>query len=207
MSTWVPGTPLPPVAGAEPRREVQLATYLSRMLIASGSFFFASFFFAFAMLHIFDNNQMWLPNRVTHPPMGLGVASVALLVAAGLVYIRGQMGLQRGEQATFTGAAGLALALGLAAAICYAFTLKNLGFSLQDGGYASVFFGLTVVYLIGLVSTLVFLLGLVNRSRLGLYARDRRTAVDAFAEFWGWYIFIGVAAYLVLYVVPFLSVE
>ena len=181
---------------------------MSRLLIASGTFFLATFFVAYAMLSFLKNNNMWLPAGVTHPSMGLGVASVVLLVASGLAYLWGQAALKNGANggSSTTGMA-LALLLAIAAAICYALTLGHMGFSFQSGGYASVFFGLTFVYEIFLVAQCVFLFGIANRTRLGLYTPRRMSTVSGFAEFWWWFIIVGVLAYLLLYILPFLNIE
>jgi heme/copper-type cytochrome/quinol oxidase subunit 3 len=82
-----------------------------------------------------------------------------------------------------------------------------MGFGFQSGGYASVFFGLTFAYEIVLIGLCVFLFGIANRTRLGLYAPRRMSTVTAFAEFWWWFIIVGVLSYLLLYILPFLNIE
>lgn len=180
---------------------------MSRLLIASGAFFFAPFFVAFAMLSFLKNNNMWLPAGVTHPSMGLGVASVVLLAGSGLAYLWGHAGLKNGANGQASAGTLLALLLAIAAAICYALTLGHMGFGFQSGGYASVFFGLTFAYEIVLIGLCVFLFGIANRTRLGLYAPRRMSTVTAFAEFWWWFIIVGVLSYLLLYILPFLNIE
>ncbi len=185
----------------------RLTITLSRLLIASGTFFFAPFFVAFAMLAFLNNNHMWRPAGVTHPSMALGTASVVLLAASGLAYLWAHAGLKSGMQSRASGGLLLALLLAIAAVVCYALTLGHMGFGFQSGGYASVFFGLTFVYEVCLIGLCVFLFGLANRTRLGLYTRDNAAAVTAFAEFWWWFIVVGALAYLLLYFVPFLNLE
>jgi len=185
----------------------RLTSTLARLLIVSGLFWFAPFFIAFAMLAALNSNSMWRPTSVIHPSNALGVASVALLVASGVAYLWGHAGLRTGARAQTNAGTGLALLLALAAALCYALTLGNMGFGFQSGGYASVFFGLTFVYEVLLLGLCVFLFGIANRARLGLYTPLRMAAVTAFGEFWWGFIIMGAVVYLVLYVVPFLNVE
>ncbi len=195
--------PLTPEEGLDNR----LTISLSRLMIASGTFLVIPLFVAYAMLSTLNNNGMWLPHGVTHPSTFLGLSSVILLVASGLAYLWGYFGLKAGAGGQMSLGASLALLLALVAAICYAFTLNHMGFSFQSGGYASVFFGLTLFYEMCLVALCIFLFGIANRARKGLYSATRRAAVAAFAEFWWWFIVVGVLAYLLLYIVPFLNIE
>lgn len=185
----------------------KLTINLSRLMMASTFFFITPWFVAFAMLSTLNNNQMWLPKGVTHPSMGLGIAAVVLLVVSGLAYAWGSVGLKAGSQEQLSRGAGLALLLALGAALCYALTLKNMGFSFQSGGYANVFFGLTTVYEILLVGLCVFLFGIANRARAGLYTAERMGAVTALTEFWWFYTVLGIMSFLLLYVVPFVNIE
>ncbi len=185
----------------------KLTVALARLLIASGSFLFAPFFVAFAMLSALNNNNMWRPAGVTHPSTALGLASVILLVVSGVAYLWGHAGVRTGVDSQMKIGLMLAFLLALAAAVCYALTLSHMGFSFQAGGYASVFFGLTFVYEVFLVCLCIFLFGIANRVRLGLYTPLRMTAVTAFGEFWWWFIIIGALGYTLLYVLPFLNIE
>lgn len=191
----------------EEAREEKLTLSLSRLLMASATFFFAPFFIAFAMLQFLNNNGMWRPKGVTHPSMALAIASVVLLIASGVAYTWGQLGLKGGERGRLTTGSTLALLLAIVAAICYALTLNHMGFGFQSGGYASVFFALTSMYELWLVALCVVLFGLTNRARLGLYTSTRMAAVAAFGEFWWWFIVVGALSYLLLYVIPFLNIE
>ena len=187
--------------------EDQLTIAKSRLFIASATFFMAPFFIAYAMLSFLQNNAMWRPAGVTHPSMALGVASVALLLASGLAYLWGQASLKNDAQGQASAGTLLALLLALAAAICYALTLGHMGFGFQSGGYASVFFGLTFVYEVILIGLCLFLFGIANRVRLRLYTPQRMATVSAFAEFWWWFIIVGLLAYAMLYILPFLDIE
>jgi heme/copper-type cytochrome/quinol oxidase subunit 3 len=178
---------------------------LGRMLILAGSTFFAPFFFAYAVLFVSNSNSMWRPAPVTHPSQALGILSVAFLIASGLIYLWGQMGLSRGEDGRFANGMLLALTFSVAASVCYVITLRHLGFSFESGGYATVFICLTNVYLALQLVVDLYLLGLFNRARLQLYSKDNMATVSAFGEVFGWFIAVGALAYAALYILPFIN--
>ena len=184
-----------------------LTRLLGRMLIASGSTFFLAFYFAFAMLHVYNSNNMWLPAGVTHPNAGLGLAALLLILAAGLIYLWGKQRLYAGATAVFAGGAGATFALVFVAAICYALSLAHMGFSVRAGGYADIFFGLTLMFLLALIAVLIGLAGVANRARLGLYGAERRAAPDAYGEVLAWFVVIAALNWFLLYVLPFLNLE
>lgn len=187
--------------------DAKLAFTLGRMVIASGSTFFAVFFFSFGVLHIFNDNNRWLPHGVTLPNLAIGIASPALLILSGLVYLLGQDSLRRlNGGIRFSGYALVAVLLALAAVAFYGASLRHLSFGEHSGGYASVFFALTRVYATVAFCVTLFMAALGVRARRGLYPLGRTAPVDAFGEVWGWTIAVGFAAFLVLYVVPFLPI-
>jgi len=184
-----------------------LTIWLARMLVAAGTTFFASYFFAFTLLQLYDGNNQWLPAGITHPAAILGVGNVALLLLSGLVYFWGQIQMWRGATDRFSGYCTVALLLGFGATVFLAASLIHTPFDTQAGGYASVFYGLTRVLGTVLLASLVFMVGLTYRSIKGLYSRDNMAVIDAFGEYWGWLIAISVVSYVLLYILPFLHLD
>ncbi len=178
-----------------------------RAVCISFSFFFASFYFALVYLQLINQGGLWRPSSVNHPATALGVAEVALILVSGLVYFWGQWtGLYRRNHARTTLALAVAGLLGLVAVVLHIAELHRPGFSLQEGGYASVFVGIEGVYTAFLVVAVVILLGLTNRSRLGRFD-ENGAAIDAFGEFWGWMSAIALLNFLALYVQPFFPIS
>ncbi|MGH2409797.1 MAG: hypothetical protein ACRDGS_05435, partial [Chloroflexota bacterium] len=184
-----------------------LTIWLARMLAAAGTTFFASYFFAFTLLELYDRNTEWLPAGITHPAAILGIGNIVLLVLSGLLYFWGQIEMRRGAPAKFSAYCTVALLLGLGATALLAASLIHTPFGTEDGGYASVFFGLTRVLGTVLLASLVFMAGLTYRSIKGLYSRENMAVVDAFGEYWGWLIAISAVSYTLLYILPFLHLE
>jgi heme/copper-type cytochrome/quinol oxidase subunit 3 len=180
---------------------------LGRMLILSGTTFFAPFFFAFAVLEVSNENSLWRPAGISHPSNALAVASVAFLIMSGIAYLWGQFGLQAGLQNRFSSGLGFALIFSIAASVTYVLTLRKLGFTFTDGGYASIFICLTNVYLALLIVVNLYLLGLTNRARLRLYNKESMATINAFGEFYAWFIAVGIGAYAILYIVPFIVIQ
>jgi hypothetical protein len=192
-------------AGARQVRSLddRLTLLAVRMTYVSLSFFFACFYFALVYLQIVNENHLWLPKGVNHPPTWIGVSEVVLVLLAGSVYFWGQWaGLYRRNFGRLTlGLWGAAL-LCLAAVGPHIYELHAPGFSLQGGGYVSVFIATEGTFTILLVVTVLVLLGMANRARLGLF-RESGVTVEAFGEYFGWFSAIALMNFLALYVQPF----
>lgn len=194
-------------AGARHARsqDDRLTLLATRMAMVAMTFFFACFYFALFYLQLINENGQWLPPGVDHPASWLGVAEVALVVAAGLIYFWGQWaGLYAGKLERLTIGVSVAALLCVVASILHIAELHAPGFSLQGGGYVSVFVALEGTFTVIFILTTIVLLGMANRARLGLFARSG-IAVEAFGEFFGWIAAIAVINFLALYVQPFIQ--
>jgi hypothetical protein len=174
-----------------------------RMTYVALSFFFACFYFAQVYLQLVDENGLWLPKGIDHPATLIGVAEVVLILAAGLVYFWGQWGgLYRRNFGNLNLALWVAAILCLVSVIVHIVELHTPGFSLQGGGYVSVFVAIEGTFTALLVLTTIVLLGMANRARLGLF-RESGIAVEAFGEYFGWLSAVALINFLALYVQPF----
>lgn len=192
-------------AGAREIRSLddRLTLLLSRMSYVALSFFFACFYFALVYLQLINQNGLWKPAGINHPATWLGVSEVVLVLSAGLVYFWGQWaGLYQRNWGVLNTGLWVAAILTVLAIIPHVVELHAPGFSLQGGGYVSVFIALEGVFTVLLVITAVVLLGLANRARLGRF-RESGVAVEAFGEYFGWFSAIALMNFLALYVQPF----
>lgn len=192
-------------AGARGVRSLddRLTVLAVRMALASFAFFFACFYFAQAYLQIVNENNHWLPPGINHPATALGVAEVALVLLAGLMYFWGQWaGLYRRNFRDLTTGMWLAALLLVASVVLHIGELHNPGFSLQAGGYVSVFIAMEGTFTVVLIITTIVALGMANRARLGLF-RQSGIAVEGFGEFLGFMSAIALLNFLALYVQPF----
>lgn len=181
----------------------RLTLLATRMVLASLTFFFACFYFAQIYLQILNQNGMWLPIGVDHPASAYGVIETGLILIAGLVYFGGQwLGLYKRNFARLTVALWIAAALTVVSVIVHVIELKNPGFTLQAGGYASVFIITEGLFTVILAVTSIVFLGIANRARLGLFTHTG-VAVEAFGEYFGWISAIALINFLALYIQPF----
>ncbi|MGI8825434.1 MAG: hypothetical protein ACR2JC_07295 [Chloroflexota bacterium] len=177
-----------------------------RMTYVSLTFFFASFYFGQVYLQLINEHGMWKPKGVDHPAIALGALELGLVLASGLVYFWGQWaGLYTRNFTRLHLGLWVAALLGALAVIPHVIELHHPGFSLQAGGYASVFIAIEGVYTPLLVVAVIALLGVANRSRLGLF-RESGIAIEVFGEFWGWMCAIALLNFLALYVQPFFPI-
>jgi len=134
-----------------------------------------------------------------------GDFTVGLLLLAGLVYFAAQWGgLYQGNHARLQVGLWVALLLTVVSCVLHIAELHNPGFSIQGGGYVSVFIALEGTFTVFLILTAVALFGMANRARLGLL-RQSPIAVEAFGEYFGWVTAVALASFLALYVQPFFS--
>jgi heme/copper-type cytochrome/quinol oxidase subunit 3 len=170
----------------------------ARVIAGTTILFFAAFVFAYFYLHSLNNSDLWRPSGVD-PPQRYGLAIVLLFVtSAGLLaYASWAARVRRG----WLPAAGGALALGLAGCVVQVFEYANIHFSPTDGGYASVFIGWTVLFVVFVLLTMywveiLFAEGLRKRGVEGAYVPAG--LADA-AFYWGLLAGIGLLTWAILY--------
>ncbi|MGH2441763.1 MAG: hypothetical protein ACRDFX_01195 [Chloroflexota bacterium] len=174
-----------------------------RMVYVSLSFFAACYYFALMYLQIVNENGQWKPAGIDHPASWIGASEMGLVLVAGVVYFWGQWGgLYKRNFSRLGSGVGLAALLGVAAVVIHIYELYHLGFVSSGGGYVSVFIGMEIIFTVILFLSVVALLGVANRARLGLFQKSG-IAVEAFGEFWGWVSAIALLNFLALYVQPF----
>jgi heme/copper-type cytochrome/quinol oxidase subunit 3 len=183
----------------------------SRLLCGAASFFFVSFVFAAFYLRSLDLNHGWRIGHHVNPSMGLGVATVVVLVISAVLM---WMASTRPPLTLPLGAGALALALAAVVLQCIQYSV--LGFGPGNGAYASVYIGWTATYtLFALfcaywIETQIAGLWRLRRGEVrrkleeGVPASDPAlvdAGIRACAFFWSYYVMIGVVAFLVLYAI------
>jgi heme/copper-type cytochrome/quinol oxidase subunit 3 len=161
--------------------------------------FFLGFVFAYFYLRSLDNNGLWRPAGV-EPPGGYGVAIAAALALSAAAFLYAARAARNGG--SWVAAAGVAVVLGLFACVAQAVEYAHLSFGPESGGYASVFFGWTALYVI------VALLALYRVESVFAAGLRGGGGSDALPEgflpaayYWALLAAIGVLAWIVLYLV------
>jgi heme/copper-type cytochrome/quinol oxidase subunit 3 len=117
----------------------------ARLFASAMAFVFMSFVFAYFYLKAVDSNGMWRPAHVS-PPQGYGVAILLCILASTAAFELARRGLRAGSGSAAV--IGLALALSVVAVVLQLIEyLGGMGFGADGGGYASVFYGWTVLFL------------------------------------------------------------
>lgn len=135
------------------------------LLIGANFFFVLPFFFAFFFLQQANVGNAWQLKGV-HPPnqvlgaVVFGLAAIAVLLAqSGLKHLKSQQTL-----ASFTNIGRLAAVLLIASVVVNIWQLSHVGYGIDSGAYASVFFTLQIVVSIEVVGLALWVLSLANRA-------------------------------------------
>ncbi|HEY2630906.1 MAG TPA: hypothetical protein VGI26_00840 [Solirubrobacteraceae bacterium] len=207
--------PEPPEIGA---RSLYIA---GRLLAGASTFFFLSFVFAFFYLRSLNENNKWALPAHVKPDHTLGaIVMVCVVVSALLAILAGRRMKAHarepgdGHSRGWLGPAAAALLLGLAAVVVQCIQYTGAHFGPTDGGYASVFYGWTSLYMIAVLATMYWLETQVAtelRARRAPAASshgdiadaDRLIApgLDAAVFFWCYLAGIGVVTWVCLYLV------
>ena len=172
----------------------------ARILAGATIMFFLAFVFAYFYLRSLNTHGMWRPGNVD-PPQGYGAAIVILFAASAalLTYAADAARRERGWLA----AAGLSLVLGLAGCVVQAFEYAHIGFGPQSGGYASVFMGWTLLFVVLVLPVMYWVEvllaeGIRNRGSSGVHVPP---GLGDAAFYWALLAGIGVLAWFILYVI------
>jgi heme/copper-type cytochrome/quinol oxidase subunit 3 len=185
---------------AEPPEVHERNMWLAARILAGATImFFLAFVFAYFYLRSLNTHDMWRPGNVD-PPQGYGAAIVILFAASAALLTYAADAARRGRG--WLAAAGLSLVLGLAGCVVQAFEYAHIGFGPQSGGYASVFIGWTLFFVVVVLPVMYWvevLLAEGIRNRGSSDAHVPAGIGDA-AFFWGLLAAIGVLAWFILYV-------
>ncbi len=148
----VPGVSAVPGHGIAPVAEdpALLAANLNvgvRLFASAVAFVFVAFLFAFFYLDAVDSNGLFKPPR-TNPSAAYGIVMLVCVLGSTAAFVVARRSL--GAEAAGGWLAGLwaSLALGLVVVVLQILQYTNYGFSPESGGYASVFVGWTVMFLL-----------------------------------------------------------
>jgi len=167
------------------------------------TFFFAAFLFGYVYLRSLDVNHGWIIGKNVSPSGGLGVSVMALLLLSGVLW---RIGSKRPHDTVATGVVAIVLAV-IAVALQFV-EYTTLGFGPASGGYASVFIGWTVTYILAAICAIYWIevqvVTIWRASKREVTEEEEaimRAGADASSFFWAYYVAIGVFAYIILYLV------
>lgn len=172
----------------------------ARILAGATIMFFLAFVFAYFYLRSLNTAGRWHPDKVD-PPQAYGAAIVILFAASAGSLAYAAYVARNGRR--WLAAAGLSLVLGLAGCVVQAFEYAHIGFRPQSGGYASVFLGWTLLFVVLVLPAMywvevILAEGLRNRRASGVHVP---AGLGDAAFYWGLLAGTGVLAWAILYVI------
>ena len=199
--------PTHPAIELEPPEWQPRAMWVSaRQLCGAAAFFFVAFVFAYFYLRSLDTNNDWKIGHVS-PSAGLGVVIVVVLVISAVAMRAASL-----QPELTVRAGGAAVGLALLAIVLQVIEWTTLGFGPASGGYASVYVGWTGCYTVFMLLMVYWMETQVatvwRRSKVGVEPTPAQVLSDsatisagikACSFVWTFYVFNGVLAFVLLY--------
>ena len=177
-------------------RLVGIGTWLT---LAAGVTFFAAWYFAFFYLRALNNNQAWRAQGVGPPSKGYGTVVLILAIGMAISYAIATRGPTR--SLWFRIFTPVALVYAIATCLFQGYEMWHLGFGLTQGGYPSVFAGLTGAWLIQVLFATGWLASIVLQTGPAGDTIARRQPAAFFAWILLFLAAVGVINYILLYFV------
>ena len=181
----------------------------ARLLASATAFVFVAFVFAFFYLRAVNSHGLWRPAHVK-PLQGYGIAVLLCTLAAAVIFDLARRTLNSGAERGWRAGAGAALVLGIAVVALQVIEYTAIDFKTAGGGYASVFWGFTLVFLLFWLGALYWVETLFAQSirrppaspRQGTAGTELlRPSADAAVVFVYSMALVQLVAYVLLYLV------
>jgi len=185
------------LAADEIRLDARVVSVGVWLFLAADLFYFAAWWFAFFYLRALNNNQAWIIQGMTKPNRAYGLIVLLLAIASAVIFLFITQGTPRAMLARTLGPA--ALILGAAACVFQGYAMWHLGFGLTEGGYPSVFSGLTGSWLIQLLFAVGWLTTVAAQAGPAGHTVIRPESAAAFGRILLFLAGVGVINYLLLY--------
>ena len=186
-------------AAAEVALDTRLVAIGTWLFLAAEIFFFVAWWFAFFYLRALNNDQAWKAQGVGAPSKGYGAVVLVLALLTAGAYFLGSRPVSGAF--LFRLLMPVALVLGIATCLFQAYEMWHLGFGLTDGGYPSVFSGLTGSWVVQFALATAWLGSIVMQTGPAGDTILRRRPAAAFAWILLFLAAIGVVNYILLYLV------
>jgi heme/copper-type cytochrome/quinol oxidase subunit 3 len=181
----------------------------ARLVASATAFVFMAFLFAFFYLRAVNSNGLWRPKHVV-PVQGYGIAVLVLILASAVAFDLARRSVVSGTEARWRQGGFLAVALGVLVVVAQGLEYATITFRTADGGWASVFWGWTLVQLLFWLGALYWMETIVAQSVRRPPAAPRegtagsellRPSADACIVYLYTLAIIAVIAYILLYLV------
>jgi heme/copper-type cytochrome/quinol oxidase subunit 3 len=185
-----------------------------RLAIGGLTFLFGAFAFAYFYLRSLNSEGRWHGDGFHHPNGWLGAIIMLLVLTSAGVHYYGLQRIKAGNKKTWQITGLVAMALGLGAVAAQICELLFLPFPPASSGYSSVFVGFYPMFIVILLSGLLWLEILLARSRFipaisfveqpptytETFAVQRfQASLSAFSTVWNYLALVAVLFWLLFY--------
>ena len=216
----------PPAAGLSRETEeegfyheaaLNAAWTASRLAIGGLCFLFGSFMFAYFYLRSVNSSGRWMGSGYSPPSMIYGtVIMISVLLSAGIHYAALQQ-IKAGNKQLWQLGAVIALLLGVAAIVLQILELLFLPFWPGSSGFSSVFSGFYPVFVVVLLSAMIWLETLLARARFipaisfveqpptykeAFTVQRFQASLSGFTTVWNFLAVVAVLFWVLFYVIP-----
>lgn len=181
----------------------------ARLLASATAFLFISFLFAFFYLRAVNSNGLWRPKHVA-PVQSWGIAVLVLTILSAVAFDLARRHVVSGTEPRWRTASLVALGCGVLVVVAQGLEYATITFRTAAGGWASVFWGWTLVQLLFWLGALYWIETLVAQSVRRPAASPRqgtagsellRPSADSCLVFLYTMAIIALIAYVLLYLV------
>jgi len=186
----------PPEANQSSRIDSQLLGML--LFIISEAMLFGAFFTAYFFVRVVVDTDPWPPHPFEFPKAIAGMNTVILVVSSGTIHYALHAiknGNRRGLQAGLV----VTLLLGTTFLITQINEYVKAGFSIHDGAFASVFYGLTGLHGLHVFVGLTLLTIMAVRAFRGHFTPESHMGVECAGIYWHFVDVMWIVVYTTLY--------
>lgn len=189
-----------PAAGHGVDNDVKLRLGMALYILSDvllGVFFVGSYIF----LRGYDNNRLWF-NAGIPPSLLASTIIMGLIVLSAIAYYLGLRSVTRGAQGPFRIAIAVAVALALADMVVQVALFRSLGFTTDNGTFASSYLLLSGYHIYHLALGLYLGAGVLNRAYHGRYDGRDMAGLTVIWYYWAWMALYGIAFWALLLIQP-----
>jgi heme/copper-type cytochrome/quinol oxidase subunit 3 len=181
----------------------------SRLVASGTAFTFMSFLFAFLYLRAVNSNGLWRPKDVS-PVQAWGVAVLVLTILSAGAFDLARRDVVSGSESRWRTGSATALALAVLVVVAQGVEYATITFKTDQGGWAAVFWGWTLVQLLFWLGAVYWIETLVAQTLRRPPAAPRagtagsgllRPSADACVVYLYTMAAIATVAYILLYIV------
>jgi heme/copper-type cytochrome/quinol oxidase subunit 3 len=181
--------------------DVRIASVGMWLFLAANAFYYAAWYFAFFYLKALNNNAAWVTKGLTMPSRAYGTVVLVLALVSAAAWITASR-TTRILSLAWRLPAVVALVVGLGVVLLQGYEMWHLGFGLTQGGYPSVFVGLTGSFVVEFAAAMFWLGTIIVQARAGGDTVVRPASSVAFVNLVAFLSVVAIVNWIVLYFLP-----